>query len=277
MELILCSECGQEYAACELDTSEEGWTLVPRPTEERDEAEDYLDLVDEEDEEEQEKPRIGIPRLLTHATMPDTEHLQVRIENGRVVDESAPGVADYGAVGPDGRSQRLQCAECGQRETERRRLFRSFRGGASFFLRSIVPVLLDHAPALQGSPSRLPSEGRRVLTFTDSRQGTARFALDAQLDSERNYARSALLHKVADRRKSQQPNTDELERLEKQVADLEAAVKAAPGLQSVLDDKRHELEEAQTPAVGRLTWTEAVSRLSEEEEVDRWMPRHWEH
>ncbi|MFA0084081.1 hypothetical protein AB4383_19050, partial [Vibrio breoganii] len=44
-----------------------------------------------------------------------------------------------------------------------------------------------------------PWNGRRMITFTDSRQGTARFSAKSQQDSERQFLRSALFHLVIDR------------------------------------------------------------------------------
>lgn len=279
MELVLCAECGQEYAMAELETGPEGQRLVQRPPEERDETEDFHDLIEDDEQEPSDTLRLGIPRLLTHATAPDTEEVYLRLQNGRLEDEAAEGIAPYGWITPElGQGQRFRCAECDERDSSVRRLFRPFRGGASFFLRSIIPVLLDHAPPLEERRTRLPADGRRLLTFTDSRQGTARFALDAQLDSERNYARSLLLHKVVDRRRSQEAERPEdLARLREQVRTLEGIVATQPALQSVLDEKRRELEEAETPVVGRLAWSEAINRLAEEDEVSTWMPKHWEH
>ena len=118
----------------------------------------------------------------------------------------------FGEVGQT-RSGLPRCPEC---RSSRRAdwLLRPFRGGASLILRNTIPVVLDYTPPLTGSDERLPSSGRRLLTFTDSRQGTARFALDAQLDSERNYTRSVVYHLVAAAREAREADADRDRELE---------------------------------------------------------------
>jgi hypothetical protein len=43
---------------------------------------------------------------------------------------------------------------------------------------------------------RLPAEGRQLLSFTDSRQGTARFAANLQSNAERSFVRGAIYHAI---------------------------------------------------------------------------------
>jgi len=55
------------------------------------------------------------------------------------------------------------------------------------------------APHDSRAKATLPSEGRRLLTFSDSRQGTAKTALRAQLEAERNFVRSFIYHTLLGR------------------------------------------------------------------------------
>lgn len=88
---------------------------------------------------------------------------------------------------------RLQCPHCGQVESAERDTFRPVRLGAPFYLSVGIPTILDR---LAPENRERPAEGRRLLTFSDSRQGSARFAAKMQLESERNFARTFVYHKL---------------------------------------------------------------------------------
>jgi hypothetical protein len=87
----------------------------------------------------------------------------------------------------------LICPACRGRESGRKALFSFGRIGAPYFLGSILPTLLEYAPDGE-KPAMHPSRGRRLLTFNDSRQGTARMAARLQQESERNRVRSLVYH-----------------------------------------------------------------------------------
>ena len=73
------------------------------------------------------------------------------------------------------------------------------RYGPAFFLGNTFPILLE-ALASPMEKSGLPSGGRRALSFSDSRQGTARLAAKLQQESERTLTRAFLYHTVQERR-----------------------------------------------------------------------------
>ena len=73
--------------------------------------------------------------------------------------------------------------------------FRKPMLGAPFLLGSIIPTLLEFCPDGE-QPLASPLRGRRMITFTDSRQGTARIAAQLQQDSERNAVRAAVYRRL---------------------------------------------------------------------------------
>lgn len=87
----------------------------------------------------------------------------------------------------------LLCPACSGRETHKERLFQYSRLGAPFLLGGILPTLLEYAPDID-KPAEHPCRGRRLLTFNDSRQGTARIAAKLQQDAERNRVRGLVYH-----------------------------------------------------------------------------------
>jgi len=91
--------------------------------------------------------------------------------------------------GPDG----FKCPACDAREGGKKPLFWHSRIGAPYFLGNILPTLLEYAPD-GNKPAHHPCRGRRLLTFNDSRQGTARTAAKLQQGAERNRVRALIYH-----------------------------------------------------------------------------------
>ncbi len=75
--------------------------------------------------------------------------------------------------------------------------FRTCLLSAPFFLKQLVPILLERCPAGVDAENK-PFSGKRMITFTDSRQGTARMSASLQQDAERNFVRSIIYRKTLD-------------------------------------------------------------------------------
>lgn len=77
--------------------------------------------------------------------------------------------------------------------------FRRAMLGAPFYIANVVPTMLEFCPDYEmekgetvGAQS-LPARGRRLITFTDSRQGTARLSVRMQQEAERSKLRGAII------------------------------------------------------------------------------------
>ena len=70
---------------------------------------------------------------------------------------------------------------------------RNARLGISFTLNELLPALLEFSGDAE-HPANLPYRGRRLLSFADSRQGTARLAATLQQSSERQKIRGFIYH-----------------------------------------------------------------------------------
>jgi DEAD/DEAH box helicase domain-containing protein len=106
-----------------------------------------------------------------------------------------------GGSRPSDREDRDRCASCsGISRPGGSQLIRPFRFGAPFLLGNAAPILLEGAASADTHSDELPPPmaGRQLLSFTDSRQGTARFAAKLQISSERNFVRSVIYHAVQD-------------------------------------------------------------------------------
>lgn len=74
-----------------------------------------------------------------------------------------------------------------------------FRASATFMGRILAPILLNNAePASDQGDLDLIYEGRKYITFTDSRQNTAKSAMTLNQDVERNWIRTAIFHNLCE-------------------------------------------------------------------------------
>lgn len=204
-ELALCQQCGTEVLVAELSEDDEGFEVaIPRPYDDlSDPAPDVEDVEtgdDEDDQDEDQERRVDLSqaRLVCRARpqVAPSDELEpsVLIEAATGSIEPAEGGMAFGLVraGGDGR---MHCPHCGHGDRLDRLFFRSCRTGRNFLLGVSVPVLLEYMRA-DAKGAGLPLGGRRTISFTDSRQGTARFAARSQGESERNYVRSFIYHQV---------------------------------------------------------------------------------
>ena len=280
LEVVLCGECGKEYVTGKLMVGQSGdHVIASRPLGglDDDEDEDFDHLVGDEEDSDEEEPssRQGsVDRYLAHPATPHVDTIYLDTKTGRWTKEGTESSQGFGEVVPHGGS--VICSECGTRRLAKT-LLRPVRAGASLILRSVIPVVLDHTSPLPNGGRRLPSDGRRLLTFTDSRQGTARFALSAQIEAERNFTRGFVYHSVVAARTDQEIPPEDVERIRKRIAALEGPARESPELAHMLDSQRRDLETALAPKLGRLRWEEVVNKLAEQTELVDWMREQWRH
>lgn len=78
---------------------------------------------------------------------------------------------------------------------------RYLRASANLLGRFLASTVLDNAtPMNSNKDADVLYDGRKYITFTDSRQGTAKFAMSLNQDVERNWIRSAVYQRLAIRR-----------------------------------------------------------------------------
>jgi DEAD/DEAH box helicase domain-containing protein len=273
-ELVLCETCGAAYLAVEeLLEGDTSSLRARRFSTEEDDVDEEL-LVEEEDtgdDATEESAGSGLPRLLTAASSPGVSPVRMEVDTG-VLDPPLGGTM-IGLVLPVAGA--LQCLRCGQKEQHAEEVFRPARVGAAFLLRVAIPTLLEHTTPASTGGKALPFDGRRLITFSDSRQGTARFALQAQLDAERNYVRSWLYHQVHANRPAR--NEPEIQCTRQTLQALERVLPSNPSLTGLVAEQQKKLQDLETPPVGSMPWREAVEKLTHNHEIAEWMPEHWRH
>lgn len=87
--------------------------------------------------------------------------------------------------------------------------FRRAMLGSPFYVANAVPTVLEYCQDFQPEdksepgPQSLPGRGRRLITFTDSRQGTARMSVRMQQEAERSRLRGLVVESLSWFQKSQ--------------------------------------------------------------------------
>ncbi|MDD1793149.1 DEAD/DEAH box helicase [Enterovibrio sp. ZSDZ42] len=201
-ELVSCQGCGTSYLACE-EKVHQGYTYIRPRVLDFDEDEFVLDIEQPESEADDEIGGSGFERMIGEGG--DSFKLGVESANFGLLSPKDGSATNIGLLRPiqsvddgDTRSH-FRCGCCGEKETKNGGLFRYARLGAPFFLGDMIPTMLDFSPAPEEKEQRMgPSKGKRLLTFTDSRQGTARISARLQQDADRNTLRTLTYHELTD-------------------------------------------------------------------------------
>lgn len=142
--------------------------------------------------------------------------------------------------------------------------------GAPFYLSGIVPTVLEFCPdptkaELQDrSPEELPGRGRRVITFTDSRQGTARMAVRMQQEAERSRLRGLVFEVVRNAQRKSEKNSptssttpEQLEQAARQLRELGLVQQAAE-----VEQQAKTLREGGAKPRNSVPWREMINAIA---------------
>lgn len=271
LEIISCSECGEPF----LDALEKNGRLAQnnRPVVE----DEFSSASEQENAQDEDEPADGeassatydVNRLVAMSQFPHARPIHVVTKTGLVCD------------GPEEGSSKMltherddgHCPACNASDS-----LRPFRFGAPFLIGNAAPIVLEGVPPREASAdleAPLPSEGRQLLSFTDSRQGTARFAAALQNGSERNFVRAVIYHAVQDSMRPTSLPDEEIRRRENEIAVLEKAALNVPEIRGTLEDKKSELAKLLSPNKDGLSWSDVRNALADRPEVNHWMRRMW--
>ncbi|MBK9214623.1 MAG: DEAD/DEAH box helicase [Chloracidobacterium sp.] len=244
-ELVMCASCGSAQLLAGVD--DEGFVAHLRPKNALDDFE--LDVDPGEEIEDTVLDELPVPSqqfkmLILNQKLEGVGLEYIDRETRRMGDPSSNSVAVW-AVEDNGSG--LSCPVCNEKDTKARPLLQNCRIGAPYLLDGILPTLLEFAPDGNDAANR-PWRGRKLLTFNDSRQGTARLAANLQLGSERNRVRALIYHLTL--RDSVTGSVSDRRRLEHDVRQLETALDAGPNsvVETMLSDKQAELEKLKDPS-----------------------------
>lgn len=163
------------------------------------------------------------------------------------------------------------CAHCGPQQQPAR--MRMSYLGAPFYVANVVPTVLEFCPEpgqdeLQGrTKEELPARGRKLITFTDSRQGTARMAVRMQHEAERSKLRGLVFEILRNEQTAHDLRPRDVPIASYQELMDKADELTAMGMATVAADLRQKAEalrsgDTSQPSAPAMPWQTMVERLS---------------
>lgn len=158
--------------------------------------------------------------------------------------------------------RQLTCCACAFHGHGNVPFYRRALVGGPFYVINAVPTVLEYCPDFNDDDDKniaigaqsLPGRGRRLITFTDSRQGTARMAVSMQQEAERNRVRGMLL--------------DTLKEAQAAHSDVDI-----PNAQVDIEALKQKAEEAKKEAQDYRSWGMPLEAKQSEERAERLFDR----
>ncbi|HAV5001994.1 TPA: DEAD/DEAH box helicase [Acinetobacter baumannii] len=238
LELTFCKSCKEPHLLGLLGREDvlKQWTV---------EVEDeFALLIDNETEEQEEREfKNAIKnRLVVFSTDENKEKNyrrdQLNLDNLKL-GQISKNVLNVHYFEPHNSSDLVECSnpECGSKGTKYDLPFRRAILGAPYYITQTVPHLLKYCTDIDQddideasknfndpefiegefkdlkdcTPWDMPAKGKRLITFTDSRQGTARLSVKMQQEAERSRLRGAVLKALIQYTKAQTITMDPTE------------------------------------------------------------------
>ena len=271
-ELVSCRECGEPW----LNARDDGERLTPLPadlshdefaaTEAREGA---MEVEAEEGELQSDRPRLADRRLIATRMVTGVSECDVNPLTGALLAKRGEGQAvGLSVVLEEGRCPHCHAAGGLGRPSP----LWPFRFGAPFLMQNAVPTLLEGVSPAERGDSRLPADGRQILSFTDSRQGTARLAANIETSAERAYVRAFAFHSVQ-RIEDSGPGEEERREIGGRIAKLRPLAAGDPSFAAMLAEQEAKLRVPTIPTP--KPWTKVESALASDPMVARWIRDVW--
>ena len=270
-EVVRCWRCSELY----LETQIQGSRLVGGADSSTfDEFE--LKLLDDLDEFDDDDQGAGEVVETSH----DAGHDRALVINRDIVNThfpighagiqfdgelTEPGEGDVDLILADFASAAVTCPTCGTRPGKAREIVWPMRIGAPSILGPLLQALLEFAPDGK-EPQTHPYRGRRILSFSDSRQGTARLAARLQQESERSRIRGLCYHAVLEFNRAKKGDQQTINRLKEEI---ELLRNAGPTVERIKQQKEDELAALENQVVPLGFHDLARSLANQEVDFDR--------
>ncbi|MBS7542853.1 DEAD/DEAH box helicase [Ancylobacter oerskovii] len=232
------------------------------------EREDPAEVMEDEEEEATtaDAPTIVSRRYLGLPVKAGSMRFELDLATG-ILDTTAERRLTF-AASPD----ISICPTCGKapsRVDPRRGAMRPVVAGAPFLMAQITPGFLADLSPETTAIEPLPFDGRRLITFTDARQGTARHAANVQIASERTFVRG-FIYQFAQERPAADPAR--IGELNQQIDGLRKHPDNA-----LFTKMAHDLEQERSRLTdgGAKPWRDLVRRLASHTTVDHFLRALW--
>lgn len=287
LELTFCRDCNEPH----LLASDQGGKLVQWEHSVEDEFSLLVDEYDEYDESiiDTESSLASVPLVVApHSSESESYVLQKVCRT-----TGAIGVNDDSAISVYQSDGEPMCSNmhCSSSHKNGDMPFRRALLGAPFYITNITPTVLEYCQDFTGDKKKggikaqsLPGNGRRLITFTDSRQGTARLTIRMQQEAERNRLRGYVVDILMSNQNRSLANTDsyseistndikdliksEKKRFE-QYKNLGLSQKAKEIEKTIVElESELNLDQANSPSkLEEMSWTDVVKELASKDDM----------
>lgn len=260
VELVFCSECNESHLRAEI-MDENG---ARRISQVRNISLDEFELNLEQPTEDEEDNEVfsDSNRILIYPRATANSFSGRLNGEGRFGDHpmNYPTQIHFS-------DQNESCSSCGFNGTRRQESMRRAFLGMPFYISNLIPSLLDHVKD-GSSPLIQPSRGRRLLTFTDSRQGTAKIAIKIQQESERIRTRGLILKALL-----QNDGNQRIQEINEEIEDLESIGPITPVRQRSITNLLNERSQLQNQT---KTYTDEITILQTAHDVSEHIRKSFE-
>jgi len=271
-ELRSCNDCNETYLWAKR--SYRGTDASYRLVQSIDDGADEFQLDDEveadaaDDTQNRDGESADVDTgavLIANRHIDDTGEIRIELKTQIIDRPDAADVVRIRVRDEDGGV--IACPECGAHHGDGKMMFRAARLGAPFLLMQLIPTLLEFCPD-GDDPNAKPMRGRRMITFTDSRQGTARIAASLQQDAERNRVRTLVYqHAVSSAGSTGAADIAKQTELRKSIDTLRALNN--PGMAATITTLQQSLEALSEPAA--IGFAQMADYLAQHEaDINRW-------
>lgn len=264
-EVQSCGDCGEPFLAAE----DEGDRIIPRRSEHtadefREDSYRDRDHDDAEDPDQPDAERIGHPRLIAINDHAGAKLADLDLKTGELSDGNGAFAITQLDEG--------RCPCCRSSKRRGRPALLPFRFGAPFLTQNAAPIVLEGVSANSKATHALPFEGRQLISFSDSRQGTARFAANMETSGERGFVRGFIYHAVQKAAQGAELTSEKRDDLEKKRDKLSQLVAEIPSFKDELADIEAQLGGGKAAGV---SWQEMTKALAGEPAIGM-MAKVWD-
>ncbi|MBX9753742.1 MAG: DEAD/DEAH box helicase [Pseudomonadaceae bacterium] len=195
-ELSFCNDCNEPH----LLARDKGGKLIQWESSGGDEFSLQAEAPSEDEEGaiSDAQSTIKTPLILCSAGNNGTGYINVDFDKSAGTFSASSG--ESVRLGLNDKDAICSSNSCGYKGFQGSFPFRRAMLGGPFYVANAVPTVLEYCQDYQDEdqkavhgPQSLPGRGRRLITFTDSRQGTARMAVRMQQEAERSRLRGLVV------------------------------------------------------------------------------------
>ena len=271
-ELQSCTDCGEPML---LANERDGILSMPMP---RWAADDFSDAeaqdiekpdndAEPSDDGIRETASLGTNRLIAGRAVNGAVKLGVDFHTGQLSDHSSDSGVWVAQLEVD------HCPICSAKAHQGRGPYWPWRFGTPFLLQNAAPLMIDGvSPMPKPHERELPNEGRQLISFTDSRQGTARMAARIETQSERSFVRAFVYHSVQKAGADIRGNSAARENLEQAIVQLKTA--NVTGV--AIDSLQEQLASLGENSKGRVAWKSMATQLSQSPVLSNTISSVWD-